>query len=222
MSANIVPIKGKHTLSFSACDNRGHGDCTVTWHDKTRNSCNIPVHEMVTHTLRTYALSHKWNSSFLVHGYTSAHIFIDGVQDRILFHANPYIYGGERYHFCMVKFTDDKDENEYTCPARIISFLQFPPNGIPTPDGKPHEVYAIVHTARDYMSWDDMENSFVVPFALGDMRSCVFIINVNSICDPLFVCPNYGKEGTHYLCCLPYRRWGHYFRNQIRNQNEIT
>lgn len=222
LSANIVPIKGKHTLSFSACDNRGRGDCTVTWHDKTRNSCNIPVHEMVTHTLRTYALSHKWNSSFLVHGYTSAHIFVDAVQDRILFHANPYIYGGERYHFCMVKFTDDKDENEYTCPARIISFLQFPPNGIPTPDGKPHEVYAIVHTARDYMSWDDMENSFVVPFALGDMRSCVFIINVNSICDPLFVCPNYGKEGTHYLCCLPYRRWGHYFRNQIRNQNEIT
>jgi len=216
-SADIAVIKGKHTISFSSSDHRGRGDFSVTWHDKNRNSIDVPIHDMVAHTLRTYARTHEWTSPFVVHGYTSAHILVDGVQDRILFHANPYVYGGERYHFCMVKFTDDNEENEYTCPARILSFVQFPTNGIPTPDGKHNELYAIVHTATDYISWEAMDKSFVLPFCLSDMRSCVFIINVNSICDPLFVCPNYGKDGTHYLCCIPYRRWGNYFRNQMKD-----
>jgi hypothetical protein len=152
LSADIVLIKGKHTISFSSSDNRGRGDFSVTWHDKNRNLIDVPIHDMVAHTLRTYALTHEWTSPFVVHGYTSAHLLVDGVQDRILFHANPYVYGGERYHFCMVKFTDDNEENEYTCPACILSFVQFPTNGIPSPDGKHHEVYAIVHTARDYIS----------------------------------------------------------------------
>ena len=216
LSTDIVIIKGKHTISFSSSDNRGRGDFSVKWHDKKRNSIDVPIHDMVAHTLRTYALTHEWTSPFVVNGYTSAQLLVDGVKERILFHANPYIYGGERYHFCMVKFTDDNEENEYTCPARILSFVQFPNNSIPSPDGKHHEVYAIVHTATDYISWEAMDKSFVLPFCLGDMRSCVFIINVNSICDPLFVCPNYGKDGTHYLCCLPYRRWGNYFRNQMK------
>ena len=216
-SADFAITKGKHTIRFSSSDNRGRAESSVTWNDQSRNILNIPIHQSITHTLQTFALSHQWMSPFVVHGFTSAHLLCDGVQDRILFHANPYVYGGERYHFCMVKFTDDNDDNEYTCPARILSFVQFPTTGFPTPDGRRNEVYAIIHTARDYLSWNDLDNSFILPFRLGDMRSCVFIVNVNTICDPLFVCPNYGSDGTEYLCCLPYRRWGNYFRNQLKN-----
>ena len=202
----ILPTRfsSRENILSAFGDHRGRGDFAVTWHDNDRNAIKVCIHDMVSHTLWTYARTHKWKTPFVVHGYTSAHLFVDGVPERILFHANPYIYGGERYHFCMVKFTDDNDENEYTCPARILSFVQFPTGGIPTPDGNDNGVYAIVHTASDYMSWEDLDKSFVLPFCLGDMRNCVFIINVNSICDPLFVCPNYGKEGINYLCCLPY------------------
>ena len=126
-----------------------------------------------------------------------------------------YVYGGERYHFCMVQFYDDRRNNVRTCPARIMSFVQFKTKTFPVPDDATNALYAIVHTAREYLSWQEIEKSFVSPFILGDMKSCVYIVNTNNISDPLFVCPNYGQDGSHFLCCLPYRRWGSYFRYQL-------
>ena len=72
-------------------------------------------------------------------------------------------------------------------------------------------------TKEDNNRLDEIHTGALWNFVLGDMRTCVFIVNVNTICDPLFVCPNYGSDGTEYLCCLPYRRWGNYFRNQLKN-----
>jgi len=51
-------------------------------------------------------------------------------------------------------------------------------------------------------------------FAL-EMSRHVYIVNVTAISDPLFVCPNYGREELHFLCCLPYRRWGNYFGHKL-------
>jgi len=51
---------------------------------------------MVFHTLRTYTLSHDWKSPFVVHGYTSAQLLVDGVQDRILYSMRIATYMEEK------------------------------------------------------------------------------------------------------------------------------
>lgn len=51
LSADNISIKGKHTIRFSSCDNRGRGEYTVTWHDTNHNSIAVPIHDMITHTL---------------------------------------------------------------------------------------------------------------------------------------------------------------------------
>jgi len=171
---------------------------------------------MVPHAIRTFAMSHKWMTQFVVEGFTGAHVHVNGQEDTVLFHANPHVYGAERYHFCMVNFIDDED-NENTCPARILSFVKFTTKEFPSPDGEQNALYAIVHTSSEYISWNDLDMSFIKPFSLGNMNRCLYIINVNNISDPLFVCPNYGKDGLHYLCCLPYRRWGNYFKHKLNS-----
>lgn len=215
VSSDGVFANGQYTMYFTACDSRGRGDCKVYWHSRTRNELEIAINDMVTHALRTYAMSQEWMSEFVVHGFTSAHLAVGSSDNKLLFHANPYVYGGERYHFCMVQFYDDRTNNVRTCPARIMAFVQFKTKTFPVPDDAQNALYAIVHTAREYLSWQEIEKSFVSPFILGDMKSCVYIVNTNNISDPLFVCPNYGQDGSHFLCCLPYRRWGSYFRYQL-------
>ena len=214
-TSDTVFANGKYTISFTACDSRGRGDYSVVWHSDQRNKLKININDIVIHALKAFALTHKWMSPFVVHGFTSARVDVNREQ-KVLFHANPYVYGGERYHFCMVNFIDN-DNKEHTCPARIMAFVQFGTKNFPSPDDATNAVYAIVHTATEYLSWEDMEKSFISHFCLGDMKLCLYIVNVNNICDPLFVCPNYGKDGLHFLCCLPYRRWGSYFRYQLNN-----
>jgi len=213
--AEVTFTSGKYTMYFSSTDSRGRGDCKVCWYDcKKNNNGGVVIHEMVSHAIRTFAMSHKWTTQFVVEGFTSAKLPVNGQDENILFHANPHVYGSERYHFCMVNFMDDED-NENTCPARILSFVKFTTEDFPSPDGETNAVYAIVHTSSEYISWDALDTSFIKAFTLGNMNRCLYIINVNNICDPLFVCPNYGKDGLHFLCCLPYRRWGNYFRHKL-------
>ncbi len=209
--------KGKHVISFSSCDHRGRGEVTVAWMDNSRQS---ELHVLVTHTLRTYALSQGWRKPVTVHGFTSAHLCVESGQDTVLFHANPCIYGSEHYHFCMVTFVDGDDDMQSTCPARILSFANFASEGFPQPDptdnnSNRNNLYAIVHTATRFITWEELESAFIVPFCLGDVKTCVYIVNVTAISDPLFVCPNYGRDGLHYLCCLPYQRWGNYFAQKL-------
>ncbi len=207
--------RGQHQISFAACDHRGRGEVSVTWKDNKRR---VEIHPLVTHTLRTYALSQGWKDSFIVHGFTSAYLHCESYQDTNLFYANPFVYGGERYHFCMVNFFDGNEETQSPCPARILSFVQFETHGFPKPEpleNNSNALYAIVHTATKFITWNELDSLFVLPFCLGDVKSCVYIVNVSAISDPLFVCPNYGKDGLHYLCCLPYRRWGKYFEKKI-------
>jgi len=215
ISNELVTTRGRHEISFSSCDHRGRGEVEVKWMDKDRN---LELHPLVAHTLRTYAVSQGWRQPFCVHGFTSAYLRVESQNDTILFYANPYVYGSERYHFCMVTFVDGDEEMQSTCPARILSFVKFATDNFPTPDQmdkSPNELYAIVHTATKFITWEELDSSFILPFCLGDVKTCVYIVNVAAISDPLFVCPNYGREELHFLCCLPYRQWGNYFGHKL-------
>ena len=78
--------------------------------------------------------------------------------------------------------------------------------------------YAVVHVATQYVSWDRLERDFVVPFTLGDIKDCVYIVAVSNIVDPLNVVQDYGNDGVHYFCTLPYCHWGSYFTNQLKSK----
>jgi hypothetical protein len=160
---------------------------------------------MVTYALRSYAIGNDWLKPFEVQGFTSAYLPVNDDDNAALFYANPYVYGRERYHFAMVTFTDD-DNMQNTCPARILSFVRFSTSGFPTPGVAGNQsnecLYAVVHTSTEYLSFDQLDRKFIAPFALGDIKKCVYIINADAISNCLFVFRNYGHDGTKYFCTL--------------------
>ncbi len=54
--------------------------------------------------------------------------------------------------------------------------------------------------ATSYVSWEDLESSFVMKFNLGDPKDCVYVVSVGNITDPLFVVLDYGNDGLNYFC----------------------
>ncbi len=75
--------------------------------------------------------------------------------------------------------------------------------------------YVVVHTASDYVSLDDLQSKFVIPFVLGDILDWIYIVKIEAIHGPLFVFSNYGAIGNELFCSLPQQDWGKYFSNNI-------
>ena len=47
-------------------------------------------------------------------------------------------------------------------------------------------MYTVVHTATSYVSWEELERSFVMQFTLVHPKDCVYVVSVENIMDPLF------------------------------------
>jgi hypothetical protein len=207
----------------------GRGDAHVTWADSVRNKKNSDSHDNVHYALRTHACAHDWKDDFVVLGYyTSARVTLENCSKPVLFHANTHIYGAARYHFCMVEFTEGVGESErkHQCPAKIVGFVKFITPGFPTPclnddnnrngDLLDNSVYAVIHAASKYVSVEKLCREFICPFVLGDPNTCVYIVDIQNISEPLFVFRNYGKSASHHFCSLPYRRWGNFFQHKLK------
>ena len=78
-------------------------------------------------------------------------------------------------------------------------------------------MYAVAHTSTTYVSWKDLECSFVMKFTLVRPKDCVYVVSVENITDPLFFFQDYGNDGLNCFCTLPYKCWGAYFRNILSN-----
>jgi hypothetical protein len=60
-----------------------------------------------------------------------------------------------------------------------------------------HYLYAVVHTAKKYLSYDvEFQKDFLCLFVLADVTHCMYIIKVEDIAGPLFVFKNYGGAGS--------------------------
>jgi hypothetical protein len=59
-----------------------------------------------------------------------------------------------------------------------------------------HHLYAVVHTAKNYLSHDEFQKDFLCQFVLGGVTCCMYIIKVKNIIGPLFVFKNYGGAGS--------------------------
>ena len=78
-------------------------------------------------------------------------------------------------------------------------------------------MYAVVHSATSYVSWEEIARSFVMQFTLGHPKDCVCVVSVKNIKDHLFVFQDYGNGGLNYFFTLPYKRRGAYFKNRLSN-----
>ena len=127
-------------------------------------------------------------------GFTSGKINLVGYDGPTIFHANDSLFGNKRYHYCFVNFDfDDEQVTHNTCPAKILAFVRFLTPGFPTPESTMSEcrqdisdtkLYAVIHTASNYLSWDEMNATnylsweemnanFISKFTLGHIKTCV-------------------------------------------------
>ncbi len=64
-------------------------------------------------------------------------------------------------------------------------------------------MYAVVLTATSYVSWEELERSFVIQFTLGHSKDYVYVVSVENITDPLFVFQDYGNDGLNFFAHYP-------------------
>jgi hypothetical protein len=158
------------------------------------------------------------------------------IDSLVIYYASPNINGKEWYDYAMIEFKDDKDETN-TCPAKILGFIRYNITlGIPTPhfveldenctteleeNGmllEDKHTYAVIHTASDYVSLNDLDTNFVMSFKLGDISKCLYIVKIEAIHGPLFVFDNVGSdEEDKKFCTLPLKRWGEFFTTELNN-----
>jgi hypothetical protein len=81
-----------------------------------------------------------------------------------------------------------------------------------------NSLYAVVHSASDYIPFEQLQYKFMSTFVLGDVMTCLYIVKIESIQGLLNVFKNYGAHGedvNKLFCTLPRREWGQYFSSGI-------
>jgi hypothetical protein len=153
---------------------------------------------------------------------------------KVIYYATELKYGQKQYDYAMIEF-EGNDGNTTSCPSLILGFVRYDITlGIPTPQFI-HEdelslldiqqnmcidntLYAVVHSASDYLPFEQLQHEFVSTFVLGDVMTCLYIVKIESIWCPLNVFKDYGAHGVdvnQLFCTLPRREWGQYFSSRI-------
>ena len=217
-----IEFKGEYHMQFGVCDHHGRGSVTIDWKSEERNRLKIDIHPLMKEVIRNYSLKFGWTGSFDVKGYTSYTTQMENNDNFIKFHANEVYHGKQWYDWCMVNFkVSDSSEEWKTCPSKIIGFFSYMTAGIPTPINQSQveddtsrvmdpTQYAVIHTAKEYVSWDFFEKNFVITFELGGVES-LYMVDVQTIESPLFVIPDSNK----FISILPTNRWHNYFNNHL-------
>jgi hypothetical protein len=161
---------GQHLVTFTNGNVFGCDTVSVQWKDEIREEVSMAINNTFKYVLKSFACSCKYYDSFQVRAYTSAPLLLEKYSTPVLFYANNYLYGGERYHFCMVKCADTLQgiDTFSTCPAKTLVFFKYESRGIPTPEfidnnlsladikGQnmiDNTMYSVVHMATSYVSW---------------------------------------------------------------------
>jgi hypothetical protein len=167
-------------------------------------------------------------------GYTTLKVHKKDCMQPVMCYAMEYVSGSKRYDYVMVQF-ENNDGSLATCPAIIICFVCYDKTpGIPTlhfvdcvglglqeiraMNQTDHHIYAVVHNAKKYLSYDEFQNDFFCQFFLCDVTCCMYIIKVEDIAGPLFLFNNYGSAGivaNIVECALPQSKWGRHFSDCI-------
>ena len=225
-------MQGRYNMTFHECTARGKGPISVKWAQNDRQHLGITVSDSMKLAIREFAVDNGWQGQFSVTGYTSMTIKTTHADSPRLFHASELCHGSPWYDYGMVKYVDDDDTIHHS-PAQIMGFFKYSCHGVPTPklckedeysfdeihygNLKDNTTYAVVHSAaKPYLTWDRIQKEFVVPFQMGDVKDHLYIVDVKTITDALFVFKDYGgDESKKRFCVLPYRHWGKYFSDRV-------
>jgi len=219
-------FKGQYKILFGPMDQHGKGSAQIDWTDKKRNKVKLDVHAHLKMIINKFALDQKSYGALQLVGYTSYQTKFDGDDLHTKCYANEYTHGGPWYDWCMIQFhQDDIPASQTMSPAKIIGFVKYESRGIPTPclmqeqglalkeieEGYMEDktMYAIVHTASQWLTMDTMEKEFSETFLLGDVNQCLYIVDVKSIIAPLFAVAN--ENDPTMICMLSQKKWGKLF-----------
>lgn len=232
-SGSVVLVSGQYSMMIGHSDRHGRGGIDYfQWKSHTRRSTAITVHSLVEVAIRSFACDQGYRGTVAIKGYTKMRRKFSGLEKPVIFHANELYHGRPWYDWCMVQFhEEDIPAEEALCPCLILGFFQYNQHGIPTPQFSIEEgmtmseisdkllldktLYAVVYAASAMLPWYELENNFISSFRLGDIDECLYIVNVNTIVDPLVVFKNYGGESDSHLCMLPRRKWSTFFSNNV-------
>ena len=232
---DIIRCTGEYTMTLGSMDQHGRSDLSVSWKYESRNTLKIGVSTLFTAAIKTFLKKYEWYGTLMITGWTKASIpcNLDGTRKSVSFHANEFVLGRAWYDWCMVPFLEDNmDPEDAACPAKIYGFFKFTTPGTPTPylvedqryspqhirheNMEDDTLYAVVHSASDYLPMYEIENEFISPFKLGSVKKCLYIVDAWSILGPLSVFPDVGGDGKKYFAEIPKRKWGRYFGDLVK------
>ena len=101
--------------------------------------------------------------------------------------------------------------------------MDFSPEHIYSEGLSDNSMYAVVHTASTMVSWNKVLDDFVSPFILGNVKECVYIVDIHCITAPLFVFEDVGgiaPNTKQHFCVLPYKKWGRYFGEKVNLEGD--
>ena len=213
--------RGKYDMHFGEADQYGRGSVTVTWKNRDRENLMLGTHPMLEVIVRKHAIQNGWTGSFDISGYTSYTMQIESASSPtpVTFHANELIHGNSWYDWCMINMASDTEtEDLQTCPCLILGFIRYETCNFPSPrtmDGSNDKdldsiVYAVIHAADDWMTWNTLHGRFVSTFKLGG-DDCLYIVDASTIEYALIVVPDNERN----ICILPYDMWHIFFKKQI-------
>ena len=153
---------------------------------------------------------------------------------QVMYYASELKNGQKLYDYALVDFVDN-DGATKSCPALMLGFIRYNITlGIPTPQfihedelslsdiqqnmSIDNSLYVVVHTASDYIPYEQLQHEFMSTFVLGDVMTCLYIVKIESFWGPLNVFKNYGANGedvNKLFCTLPRSEWGQYFTSRI-------
>ncbi len=128
--------------------------------------------------------------------------------EKNIFYSHPCYQGEEWYDWAMVHYEETNqagDNIETYYPSKLLGFIET--NGTRE---------AVIQCSVNPLSWDDIQQNFVMYFQLGQNFDVSFtIIPIESIVHPFCVIQDDGENINRYFVVLPKRNWSRFFGNQI-------
>ena len=168
---------------------------------------DVGIDENVLRVFRREAMQHDdWDgfTPVTITGYTHANV-VGNDGECISYNAHPCYHGAPWYDWAHVHYAveqaDGEVEQQYY-PSKVLGFMT-------TSNG----VEAIIQYSVEEVTWEQLEDDFVVPFHLCIERDKEDVVPLSSLCNPICVVPDYGnrEESNKYLMILPKGHWSGVF-----------
>jgi len=162
----------------------------VMWHCAKRECLKCGVSDLLTFALRRHSHINGYSDSYKVTGYTSLKIICRDTDKKVVYYATKLMNGNRHYDYALIDFVGD-DGSTQSCPSLILGFIRYDiTSGIPTPQfiheqeltlleiqqnrSIDNSLYAVVHTASEYLPFEQLQHEFVSTFVLGDVMTCLY------------------------------------------------